>query len=333
MKRQFPYRRTLYISLIALGLGYYIYNFMPHSQSHQYTLGSLYEPEDSTNQPGHQSLTPAPTQAPEKAKASLDVRGATISLGESKDSMINKLGAPFRIDETEYDFDYHIYNNDYERLLFVAVKEDKVVGFYTDSIDFNYQGIGSSSDINTVSKVLKHSYSLSDMIEHKESNYTLQVFFDTLQTNKVTGIYVLSDDVKMDEYTDAALRNIELMAYDLTNSFRLRNQNTVLAWSSSAALASRKHSMDMATEDYFSHTNLKWESPGDRLRAEGIFYKSNKENIAAGYGSAITAIHKIYNSKTQRSNMLNNKFRYLGVGFAYNPDSTYRTYFTLNFYR
>lgn len=332
MKRHFPYKRAVYIGLIALGVGFYIYNLVPHPQTLQYTIDSLSDAGDGTDPSNIPQTTPPPTPAP-ATEAPVEVRGTTIALGESKDSIINKLGAPFRIDETEYDFDYYIYNNDYNRLLFVAIKEDMVAGYYTDSVDFNYRGIGSGSDLSTVNKVLDQSFSMSDMIEHKEANYTVQVLMDQLETKKVTGIYVLADHVTMDEYTDTAIKNIELMLYDLTNSIRLRNQRTILSWSSSAALASRKHSLDMATEDYFDHTNLKRESPGDRLRAEGIFVQSSKENIAAGFGTAITTVHKLFNSKTQRNNMLSKQFRYLGVGFAYNPDSTYQTYFTQNLYR
>lgn len=332
MKRHNFYTRALYIGLIALGVGFYFYNLLPHPQSLQYTQDPYFDTGVSTDPSLSSQNTPLPTPAP-ATEATVEVRGTTIALGESKDSIVNKLGAPFRIDETEYDFDYYIYNNDYSRLLFVAVKEDKVTGYYTDSVDFNYRGIGSGSDLSTVNKVFGRSYSMSDILEYKESDYTVQIYLDQLETKKVTGIFVLSDHVTLDEYTDTAMRNIELMLYDLTNSIRLRNQRTILSWSSSAALASRKHSLDMATEDYFDHTNSNRETPGDRLRSEGIFVQSSKENIAAGFGTAITTAHKLYNSTTQRNNMLNKKLRYLGVGYAYHPDSTYQTYFTQNFYR
>lgn len=347
MKRHFLYRHAVFISIILMGILFYLYNLLPHSHPFQYTFISTlssdvtdsssdhpsYNEGGSSAASGTPSLTPAPTETPAATDAVINVRGATIALGEDKDSLVKKLGAPFRIDTTEYDYEYYIYNNDYRRLLYVAVRDDKVIGYYTDSIDFDYQGINSGSDISTVCTVLNQSFSMSDILQHKEDTYTVQVLMDKLETKKVTGIYVMSNDMQLVDYTDDVLKNEALMVYDLTNSIRLRNNEAILTWSSSAALAASKHSQEMATDDLFSHTNLKRESPGDRLRAEGVYVKSDAENIAAGFGTAITSIHKLFNSTTQRNNILNKKFRYIGVGFAYVPDSTYQTYFTQNFYR
>jgi uncharacterized protein YkwD len=275
----------------------------------------------------------APVNAPVEAGDELNVRGTSVSLGESLDSVLNKLGDPGRIADTEYNFEYYIYNNDYNRLLFVAIADNKVVGFYTDSLDFNYRGISSGADLDTVNAALDKTFSLSEVLKHAKDGYTIKVLMDKLGTKAVTGIYVLSDSVAEDEYTESVLRNIELMVYDLTNSVRVRNQSSVLSWSSSAAKASRKHSVDMATNDFFDHINQKGEKPGSRIRAEGISYRTSGENIIAGYGSAILSNHGWFNSSSHRSNMINTDFRYLGVGFTYDSESTYKTYITQNFYR
>jgi uncharacterized protein YkwD len=275
----------------------------------------------------------APVNPPVEAGEELNIRGVSISLGESIDSVLNKLGDPGRIVDTEYNFEYYIYNNDYSRLLFVAITDNKVVGFYTDSLDFNYKGISTGADLDTVNSALDKTFTLSEVLKHTKDGYTIKVLMDKLGTKAVTGIYVLSDSVEVDEYTDSVMRNIELMVYDLTNSVRVRNQSSVLSWSSSAALASRKHSVDMATNDFFDHINQKGEKPGSRIRAEGISYQTSGENIIAGYGSAILSNHGWFNSSGHRSNMLNTDFRYLGAGFTYDSDSTYKTYITQNFYR
>ena len=73
------------------------------------------------------------------SEITLNVRGISISLGEEEKSILHKLGKPNRIVSTEYDFNYYVYNNDYSKLLFVAIRDSEVVGFYTDSIDFNFR--------------------------------------------------------------------------------------------------------------------------------------------------------------------------------------------------
>lgn len=346
MRRFLSFRYIMTLCLILLGIFFYLYNLIPNKSESQYTyIPSKTKPSDSFNTQGASTDNDIPKngntasedisgeQEPEKPDTWIKVRGAAISLGESKEDIISKLGAPGRINETEYDFDFYIYNNDYKRLLYIAIANGKVVGFYTDSLDFNYMGIKSGSTLDTVQDVFDQNYSLNEIIENKTESYTTQIYMDTLDSHRVTGIYILSNSVKLDEYTEKALRNIELMVYDLTNSIRIRNEMQVLSWSSSAALASRKHSMDMAVNNFFSHRNLKRELPGDRLRAEGIFITTNSENLVAGYDSAFVSVHKLFNSKTHRNNMLNKKIRYIGVGFAYVPDSKYSTYITQNFYR
>lgn len=282
------------------------------------------------------SPTPAakePTPLPKNASVKLNVRGQDIYLEESSESLLNKLGSPSRIDQTEYNYEYYIYNNNYKKLLFVAISNNKVVGFYTDSLDFKFKGIASGSDMTTVKKVLGKELELQEILTHQTDTYTLMLFMDTIGTKKVTGISVLNKTKGKASYSDEVRRNIELMVYDLTNSIRVRNGLDVLSWSSSAALAARKHSKDMAENNYFDHINLKGQTPGERLKAEGIYYSSCGENIIAGYGNAFVSTHGWFNSSGHRNNMLNPDFHSLGVGFTYQAKSTYKTYITQTFYR
>ena len=278
-------------------------------------------------------IAPTPANRPILSEDSLNVRGCTISLGETTDSLELKLGTPNRIDSAEYDFDYYVYNNDYSRLLFIFVKDGKVTGFYTDSEDFNYNGITAGSGIRKVNQSLNSSFSAKEVLTKETEDYTIHVLMDASDTPRVTGIYVLPAQLKQREYTDNVIRGIELMVYDLTNSIRVRNDEYLLTWSSSAALSSRKHSLDMADNNFFDHVNLLGRKAGDRMREAGIFYSTCGENIIAGYDNAILSTHALYNSKSQREVILHPKFRYLGVGFVYKEESSYKTYITQNFYR
>ncbi|MBH1942525.1 hypothetical protein I5677_16655 [Mobilitalea sibirica] len=291
-----------------------------------------------TVSPNNSILSPAPdnyipTTVPIETFNALKVRGVTITLGESTDSIKKKLGRPNRIDDTEYDFDYYIYNNDYKNLLFLAIQSDKVVGFYTDSIDFTYHGVTYGSSLDRVNSEFDKSFPLDEVLTHKTEEYTIKFLLDKIGSGEVVGIYLLSNSVKIDDYSEAVMRNVELMVYDLTNSVRARNSVPIMSWSSSAAISSRKHSINMALNDFFDHINPHGKTPGERMKEEGIAYRSYGENIVAGYGTAILSTHGWYNSSGHRKNLLNADYRYLGVGFTYEPESTYKTYITQNFYR
>ncbi|CUH91595.1 CAP domain-containing protein [Herbinix luporum] len=267
------------------------------------------------------------------SEITLNVRGISISLGEEEKSILHKLGKPNRIVSTEYDFNYYVYNNDYSKLLFVAIRDSEVVGFYTDSIDFNFMGISPQSDLNLVNKILKKDFTMDFILTHNTHSYSLEIFMDEVGTNYVTGISLLTADIKENKSMDEITNHIELLVFDLTNSIRARNGLSTLSWSSTAANAARKHSTDMAINSYFSHYDKYNKGPSDRLNEEGITFQYLGENIIAGYGTAIISTHAWFNSPDHRENILNKNFRNLGVGFTYIKDSDYKTYITQLFYR
>src|SRR5262249_12612493 len=58
-----------------------------------------------------------------------------------------------------------------------------------------------------------------------------------------------------------------------------------LSWNDQLATASYNHSADMATNNYFSHTNLQGKNPGERITAAGYIWSAYGENIAEGYST------------------------------------------------
>jgi uncharacterized protein YkwD len=83
--------------------------------------------------------------------------------------------------------------------------------------------------------------------------------------------------------------------------------------------SARFHSREMINKDYFSHRSYNGEGVGARLRRFGYDWSVYGENIAGGYGppSAPGPIFKRWmNSAQHRANILNRRFRQIGVGTA-----------------
>jgi uncharacterized protein YkwD len=95
--------------------------------------------------------------------------------------------------------------------------------------------------------------------------------------------------------------------------------------------AARKHSKDMATNNYFSHTNLAGLSPFDRMRAEGYKGGTMGENIAAGNATVAATMDQWMKSDGHCANIMSKSYTQLGVGYWYSATSTYRHYWTQNF--
>ncbi len=82
--------------------------------------------------------------------------------------------------------------------------------------------------------------------------------------------------------------------------------------------AARSHSEDMIRRDYFSHnTKGKNEGACERVRRFGYRFRSCGENIAWGSGpkgSPGNIMRNWMNSSGHRANILNNKYREVGIG-------------------
>ena len=100
----------------------------------------------------------------------------------------------------------------------------------------------------------------------------------------------------------------------LVNAHRASLGCPALAWDGRVAEVAARHSRDMATRAYFSHTNPDGQDPWARLAAAGVRYSTGGENIAWGQSSASEAFRAWMNSAPHRRNIENCAFTHHGVG-------------------
>ena len=95
--------------------------------------------------------------------------------------------------------------------------------------------------------------------------------------------------------------------------------------------AARLHAQDMADNNYFSHTGLNGSSFMDRILAAGFTGTCPcGENIAAGNSDASSTMTQWINSPGHCENMMGD-YTKIGVGYAYNANSTYHHYWVQDF--
>ncbi|SMD05457.1 CAP domain-containing protein [Sporomusa malonica] len=112
---------------------------------------------------------------------------------------------------------------------------------------------------------------------------------------------------------NATITHDELQAIDLLNNDREKQGLPRLIADSRLTQVARKHAADMVSKNYFSHTNLQGQSPFDRLKANGIAYRSAGENIAYNYNIADMEAAWM-KSPGHRANILNSGYTHVGVG-------------------
>jgi uncharacterized protein YkwD len=95
--------------------------------------------------------------------------------------------------------------------------------------------------------------------------------------------------------------------------------------------AARLHSMDMATEGYFSHTSLDGRDPFQRMADEGYDGQPGGENIAAGSDTAEGTFSQWVTSSGHCANMASASFTEIGIGTAFVEGSPFGHYWTQTF--
>ncbi|WP_245980164.1 CAP domain-containing protein [Peribacillus asahii] len=273
-----------------------------------------------------------------------------IELGDSKEDVEKQAGTAKRSSYNEYGVKWYAYHKNYHNFFMAAYDEnEKVVGLYTNQdLISAKQGIklGSAKDTvlkqfgEPITKIRKGFvfYQLQNNDEyhlfHLDDSY-VTIFYDKHEDNTVTAVQIISEELeeqKKDFYVEASPQlkeGFEFQLFDLTNAARVEHNLPALSWDNTVKETARDHSSDMAANNYFDHTNLKGQSPFDRMKEDNIRFRVAGENLAAGQLSSIFAHEGLMNSLGHRENILHNDFESLGVGVAFN--SEYKPYYTENF--
>ncbi len=307
------------------------------------------------------SPAPIPTQAPTVTVATKN--GNSVSIGDSTATLKAQYGEPARIDTMPQGFEGYVYNpgSDYSQYMIIGVAENKVVMILTVADDFQVYASDAKNDAITqndsADTLLSLGYQTDSEFEAKDSSTkevlgyvsykgtknacTIMPMCDALGENKLFGVYIYSNTYAKYKifyptyctYTSASLTAAETQNFEITNVFRRYHGLQTLIWSPEMNTIARTHTEDMIANNYFSHTNSAGQSSGERIRAAVPTAGYRGENISAGRADGIMVSFSWIASSGHRNNMLNTNYRYLGVGAGYGSASTYKTYFTQDFYQ
>ncbi|HEY9089141.1 MAG TPA: CAP domain-containing protein [Anaerolineaceae bacterium] len=126
----------------------------------------------------------------------------------------------------------------------------------------------------------------------------------------------------------------------ITELFQLMNEERAkvgappLEYSPVLARVAQSHSEEMAKHNFFGHNSLNGLTFVNRIRNAGYNFTAAAENLFAGngpYNDASYVINTWLRSTSHRENMLNPAYTEVGIGYGFNPDSTYGAYFTADF--
>jgi uncharacterized protein YkwD len=130
---------------------------------------------------------------------------------------------------------------------------------------------------------------------------------------------------------DPVLDAQEVAMCKAINKFRAEHGRAPLKVSVALVRAAEWMSNDMAHNDNFDHTDTRGRHFDTRLNAFGYNKPTKGENIAAGESTAAETVNQWKNSAGHRANMLNAKFKVMGVGRAHDDNSMFGWYWTADF--
>lgn len=311
----------------------------------QSMLAKLEEQFDQGESPGE--LENPVLEQPEKNIFSV----YNIELGTTKKEVEASMGEPKRVSMNEYEKNWSTYHEGFHNFISVMYdEEDYVVGLYTNQdLIASTVGVSLGSSIEEVRQQLGDPETgirkgLVIFNVPKDAGYDVfylnksyvTVFYDIHEDETVTAIQIIEENIekaKMDYYGEASeelKQGFEYQLFDMTNAARVVHNLPILTWDDQVRETARKHSSDMAANNYFNHNNLRGQSPFDRLREDHLVFTMAGENLAYGQSSSIYAHEGLMNSMGHRENILQAGFTHLGVGVAFNSQN--HPYYTENFY-
>ncbi|ANU15002.1 hypothetical protein B481_2927 [Planococcus halocryophilus Or1] len=274
-----------------------------------------------------------------------------VTLGMRKEEAQEKVGLPLRLMRNEYGTDWHSYHQDFQNYVLLSYDQDGIVnGMFTNQDLFSSkEGITMDSTKSEVRSALgtplkslqkgNVQYILDTRDEYdvfKTDNTYTTIFYDIHEEDTVTAVQVIHEELEKlrpeiyAESDEKLKEGYEYLLFELTNSARIQRGLPLLKWDSETRTTARKHSADMAENQYFSHTNLAGQSPFDRMKEDGITFYVAGENLAYGQYSSVFAHEGLMNSLGHRENIVKPDFGYLGVGTAFNEEN--QPYYTANFF-
>lgn len=192
----------------------------------------------------------------------VNVGGCDIKIGEHIATVTDTLGMPNRIDESDYGFEWYVYNSDYKKFVMVGVRGERVCAFFTNA-DFNYQGIVSGdeypdTELDKNIRILTDSNGFVDAVMYnpmqKETNISsnakyarAEELLDIINANRIKNkraVYSINSDLSTEAYlasidkvNDKSSEYTNDIGYDIfsiyshlvkNNEYLIANENTTI---------------------------------------------------------------------------------------------------------
>ncbi|HFB2047819.1 MAG: CAP domain-containing protein [Hyphomicrobiaceae bacterium] len=142
-----------------------------------------------------------------------------------------------------------------------------------------------------------------------------------LNTKKLSNTLITSDYTHAHLDVDQAVR--------LINSYRLKHNLKPIRLNVLLTKAAKQHSRDLAKLDRISHFGSDGSNPMDRIEKAGYTARVAAENIGTGQLTFREVMAGWKKSLGHNKNLLLTEAEHVGVALVFDPDTEFRTFWTL----
>lgn len=167
--------------------------------------------------------------------------------------------------------------------------------------------------MNKLKKILKHL-----LVPHRGNAFRPHAFrhkalslysVGLILSQVLFGITMYSGPVLMGGDSKAVAKNIVI----LSNTKRVQSQLSTLYENETLSRAAEAKLKDMFEKGYWDHTGPSGETAWDFIKISGYQYALAGENLARGFTSSTETVEAWMASPTHKANILNDRFREIGV--------------------
>lgn len=281
--------------------------------------------------------------------------GISTFVGETVEAFTQTYGAPSRIDVSEFNTQWYVYNDAYETFMLVGVEDDRIAQVYVGgaAVDISpfaieqpleelYRSMLIQSEVNVTIDDNIYSFTLSEEDLHQRlliayDDLYAQVYLSEEQ-GVVEGVRFIDAKTLVAQQPYEMIFMGELMTTkppnsyeqteidaaqahqltDLVNVARARQQLLPLVHEEALQSLAHVHSEEMMREGYLSSESPTKGDIKQQLEQADIQYTQAGANVALSYVDAIEAMHGWLNSNSHYDLLMDDTFTHVGSGVFLN---------------
>lgn len=190
-----------------------------------------------------------------------------------------------------------------------TINDREIIGGYIGGIKQSFEDIVIGQPYDGELLIEKNGKTIEVLTDYHNNDAVMGIYWHYNYKNAIKAIQAMENDTTKQKQIEEEKLYIEIL-----NVSRMQHNVPRVTFNSKLMQVARNHSTDMYENNYYSHTSLNGQSPGDRIKATGLKCRTWGEIIATGYSTIFHAHNGWMNSLGHREISLDPAYEEVGIG-------------------